>query len=800
MMHPPTQTNDPLYDLPLVLAGPLLQHTEPTSVTVWIALQAACQVELKVYATQADQILEEVLLVGQRQTVALGEALHVVAVTARSDSGFRLSSDRIYAYDLQFTPSNAVPQTLNQALCSPAFPTVEISYFAHGKPTFALPPDRLEDLQLAHGSCRKPHGRGFDALPILDSMIAEFAHLPRHRPHQLFLTGDQIYGDDVAEPILWAASRLGDRLLGWEEQLPIGEKDKLHYVTPRDLAPGDRATITTQKGGFTAGLNNKSEKVNSHLLGLGEYYASYLLAWSPVCWTHTLPSESSSMNRRWNGEVRQMKQFVHTLWKVRRALANVPMYTIFDDHDVSDDWNLNQAWCLRVLGRSLGQRVVQNAMLAYAVFQAWGNTPTQFEPDQVGGKLLTAAANWSASKGTDDRAKQAIGQYLGLPPTDPQTGMPRFVRDGAVLILDRHPESLTWNFTVHSHCHEVIVLDTRTWRGYPTDAKATAPPMLLCPQAFQKQLALPLKEIAESSHKATFVIAPTNLFGLKIIDYIHHWHLRRNKVFSTDVGDSWNINTEALAQLLLTLFRHRERIVVLSGDIHYGSAIRLTHSAIGSPSESVLVQLTASSVKNEEILTEVLHTRLKHWLLPEKKRQWIGWDQPMDMLEYEGKRNQDWRAAAQIPQGSIKATHKGDTASAPPDWYCALDWIPRESFQPVVFRHHLSWLMPSWKKARLSKWWRSLMIWRNLWFNDGREVVGRNNLAFVHFEGEDGSHIAQDLYWFSTDLPIRIVYSRFQTRLTPDEVTLMPPCQNNASDPVAITTDSTRQTIQSNRP
>jgi hypothetical protein len=93
MMHPPTQTNDPLYDLPLVLAGPLLQHTEPTSVTVWIALQAACQVELKVYATQADQILEEVLLVGQRQTVALGEALHVVAVTARSDSGFRLSSD-----------------------------------------------------------------------------------------------------------------------------------------------------------------------------------------------------------------------------------------------------------------------------------------------------------------------------------------------------------------------------------------------------------------------------------------------------------------------------------------------------------------------------------------------------------------------------------------------------------------------------------------------------------------------------------------------------------------------------------
>lgn len=797
-MNNPIKSNDFLHNLPLILAGPILQHTDPNSVTVWVALKQACQVELKVYETQENEVLEETLLQGQRETVALGKFLHIVAVTARPEKEFCLVGDRIYSYDLQFSPSDPTPETLEQlsleqplsleqALCSSEFPTVNISYFDHGKPTFVLPPDRLEDLRLVHGSCRKPHGRGFDALPILDSLIAEFASQPRKRPHQLFLTGDQIYGDDVADPLLWAASHLGDALLGWEEQLPMGQpagqpaaqKESLQYVTPRDLPPGDRATVTTQQAGFTAGLGDKSNKVTSHLLGLGEYYASYLLAWSPVCWTHALPPESAAKpetRRQWKKEIQQMKQFIHTLWKVRRSLANIPMYTIFDDHDVSDDWNLNQAWCFRVLGRSLGRNTVQNALLAYAVFQAWGNTPEQFEPEESGGKLLAAAATWSASEGTDQKAKAAIGRYIGLPPSDFQTGMPRFIRDGTVLILDRHPEAITWNFRVSGHCHEVIVLDTRTWRGYPADEKATAPPMLLCPQAFQKQIALPLKEIKESSRKVTFIVAPTNLFGLKIIDWIHHWQLRQNKVFSTDVGDSWNINTEALAQLLLTLFQHRERIVVLSGDIHYGSTIRLMHSSVEPQVESVLVQLTASAIKNEELVTEVLHTRLKHWLLPEKTRHWIGWNKPMNMLEYEGK-NEEWRSQIQDP----------------PDWYCALEWVQREAAEKIYFKDGLSWLMAPWNRTRLAKWWRIFMFWKSLWFQDGREVVGLNNLAFVHFDGAETSRIIQDLYWFSPGSPTRLIQSRFKANLDPDS-SLMPPFPNNALAPAARATDSIQKT------
>ena len=44
-----------------------------------------------------------------------------------------------------------------------------------------------------------------------------------------------------------------------------------------------------------------------------------------------------------------LRDFERGLAKVRRVLANIPTYMIFDDHDVTDDWNLNPLWYDRVL-------------------------------------------------------------------------------------------------------------------------------------------------------------------------------------------------------------------------------------------------------------------------------------------------------------------------------------------------------------------------------------------------------------------------------------------------------------------
>ncbi len=151
--------------LPLILTGPILRRTESKAVTVWVALKAPREVTLKIYATDANgSTIKTLLLEGTRSTVPLGEQLHIVAVTAKPVKHYQLEPGQIYAYDLSFgSYEQNLPQALNSATHSP---DVTVSYFEHQLPTFAMPPEDLNDLQLAHGSCRKLHGGGQDALPM----------------------------------------------------------------------------------------------------------------------------------------------------------------------------------------------------------------------------------------------------------------------------------------------------------------------------------------------------------------------------------------------------------------------------------------------------------------------------------------------------------------------------------------------------------------------------------------------------------------------------------------------------------
>ena len=349
-----------LSGLPLILAGPILRHTCKNEVTVWLALKRPCQVELRILATEKDGVqLGRCCLHGHRETVAIGRSLHLVAVTARAQENV-LSPGQIYAYDLHFTQPETLEEnshgtiSLDAALQGDRRSVNPISYFAHKKPTFALPPAQLSQLKIIHGSCRKPHGKGFDALPILDSLLESDAGSSQQRPHQLFITGDQIYGDDVSDPLLWLASPLGNALLGWQEKLPIDHAptkdvsiddvstDSVQSQHAKQLPAGKRAPVATQKAGLTAGLTGKEERTTSHLFSFGEYCAIYLLSHSPTCWPHKLPdgqeiTQGWKTIRRWNRNKQNMKQFLHTLWKVQRLMANIPTYTIFDDHDVSDD-------------------------------------------------------------------------------------------------------------------------------------------------------------------------------------------------------------------------------------------------------------------------------------------------------------------------------------------------------------------------------------------------------------------------------------------------------------------------------
>mgnify|MGYP005849054193 CR=1 FL=1 len=854
---------DRIEHLPLILAGPILRQTDSNAVTVWVALKAPREVTLKVYATGANgSILKHLLLEGTSSTVALGKHLHVIAVTARpinagegerrraggageaggeeeqreqrehifcassapSTTSSSLKPGQLYAYDLSFGSDE---QNLAQALNSETVPTVTVSYFEHQLPTFAMPPEDLNNLRLAHGSCRKLHGGGHDALPILDDLIEHYAKEPNSRLHQLFFTGDQIYGDDVADSLLWMATEIGDTLLGWEEHLPLHQTPTASYKfkKPRELKPGQRTDIARDCGGLTAMLLNTPHEAKSHLFSLGEYFATYLLVWSPVLWPGGIPEgkavrKDAKQIKRWDSEARHLKRCRKQLWKVRRAMANVPIYMVCDDHDISDDWYLNRAWCNSVLGKPLGRRVVQNGLLAYAVFQAWGNTPDQFQERQPGGNLLNAAAMWSASGGTDESALEDVAKCLGLPPMEPKTGLPKFKRDQDVLILDRdYPDGtlpVEWHYTVRSLKHEVIVLDTRTWRGYPFGQEGEiAPPRLLCPTAFEKQIQKPLeftdglKHAGESDIELTFVVVPTNLVSLRIIDIVQQWELEKGSVFSSDVGDSWNLNEVALSKLLAELFKRRQQVVVLSGDIHFSGAIRLSYwsrrhfEAADEESDTpfveiqnqagqacghhlyknrrVLAQLTASAFKNSELKTYIVHTKVKS-LAPERPQDWAGWNEPPQLVEIQTTPatvrvlDVEMPATTPVVREILGVRGNWDMAweialkdgNSLPDWQYHIEWLKRENVR-----------IAPWQGKRLSStpfpsenqtgWLAALknlvsMLWQNRWFQEGEEVIGHSNFGVISLEwfpNEDVRTVIQDNYWRPPWKANTVVYSRY---------------------------------------
>src|SRR5438876_5689540 len=99
--------------LPLILAGPLLRRTEPSSVTVWLALKEPRYVSLRIYRKDDKGELWR-QYEGTRHTVRLGDHLHLVAVTAyAANEEERLTWGEHYYYDLFFQSDDAQLATDN---------------------------------------------------------------------------------------------------------------------------------------------------------------------------------------------------------------------------------------------------------------------------------------------------------------------------------------------------------------------------------------------------------------------------------------------------------------------------------------------------------------------------------------------------------------------------------------------------------------------------------------------------------------------------------------------------------------
>jgi len=273
-------------------------------------------------------------------------------------------------------------------------------------------------------------------------------------------------------------------------------------------------------------------------------------------------------------------------------MAHLPCLMIFDDHDITDDWNLSAQWEETAYGHPFSRRIIGNALLGYLLCQAWGNYPDGCKP-------LVEQCQALASPQLDSQAQdQLIGELL------------RFQG---------------WQFSLPSN-PPLLVLDTRTrrWRSESDLAK---------PSGLLDWEALCELQQALLDHPSAIIVSPAPIFGVKLIETVQKLFSWLGYPLLVD-AENWMAHRGA-AQVILNIFRHSRtpgHYVILSGDVHYSFVYEvLIRHRQGSPH---LWQVTSSGIKNEfpRRLLDVLD-RLNRWLYsPRSPLNWFTRRREMEVV------------------------------------------------------------------------------------------------------------------------------------------------------------------------
>lgn len=561
--------------LPIVLCGPIVRRLTRVSVTVWTALSDGSDVTLTVTDAGTGAVMGAVTASPTRVGRALW--LSVLTIDLAEPAAFAAGTLYDYALTSPVWPAGRAPDWAGQG-------------FTIGRPLpgFMGMPDQIGALNIAHASCRKPHGAGADGLALLARRHTQPAG---PRLHQLLLTGDQIYADDVAAPLMPRVRRVAQDLIGDREAGALVPTGRISDRTDASLAIGLTSTAAS-----------------SHLWGYAEFCAMYLLGWSETLWPAAPPTfaeldpavdflaGAEVPEDRWTGQRDELIGFRRDLSDVRRLLANTPTLMIFDDHEVTDDWNLDRPWCETIYANAAGKRVLANGLLAYTLFQHWGNVPDRFSqggtPERAVLDRIAAVAG-----GAQSPVDAALETALGLPaipfPAPPVDFRPANAAGG-----------IRFDFTLGPDdglpCR-IALLDERTMRGFPTEAGPAQ-------RISTPGLAAMLPDLpAGGPAVPTLIVCAAPVFGFHFIEHVLQ---KASALVAGGDGsaefdlESWTGYRPALEALLARLTTY-DPVVFLSGDVHYGFNKRLQLSLPGGDVNGA--QLTASSAKNADTLTVALH-------------------------------------------------------------------------------------------------------------------------------------------------------------------------------------------------
>ena len=554
-----------------MIAGPALRHVSREEINIWLMVnEQAQQIEVEIVGDgpsvlgSLDPNSANAVQVGQNAFVYLLKATPVTS--GEADENLFPVNELLY-YDVKFD--------------NRGFEGFELVSGARGI-TYdgaPLPSLILKDVHqvILQGSCRKPHGtKSGKTQP--DQMLAADHLVERHlthvneRPSMMFLTGDQIYADDVSAPMLALVREMENRYIGHPQKIRLDNGKRIN-LSGRPL--NKRAKLLTRDRGFT------SENKANHLISFGEYLMMYCAVWGgreTRCppfddVRDDLISQRPARGRGGSGRLpkktydrdRQLiEQFLATSWRVRRLMANTPTYMILDDHEVTDDWNLDEDGRDKLRNDTISRYIQTNALAAYWLCQGWGNNPQQKEfvalrvlvPDYFNGYV-------------DDNFDACNS-----------------------LLFD-----IYWGYEINTIPY-TVVMDTRTRRVYNRSALAR-----LMNDDRLDTLATTLKNVPrDTKQSALLLVSPAPVLGFKAVEKLQLFFVgdaleEPSGARMLDV-ECWIADKQGFEKLMSVIANSGfGSCAIFSGDVHYGFCRHQTLQSTGGRDVRVF-QLTSSSLHN----------------------------------------------------------------------------------------------------------------------------------------------------------------------------------------------------------
>ena len=539
----------------------MLRHVCQTEFTVWLVTSEPCVPEVVLYRNHENQYHQLTTAAHEQQTSAhhviqIGQHAFIHLLHINPTSAL-LSTAQQYAYDI------VLP--LNDDLISIAETHAQLRYANQDYFHFRVPGILKNVL---HGSCRKPHHPETDALGQLDKLIEAGIEQPDDAPDVIFFTGDQIYADDVSGPMLYAIQQVIARLGLWDERFPDTDIESAYaklsqcdlYYQRESILPDTEANEDVLDSIFSGKRKPLFTSVNAqnHLMSLAEVLGMYLLTWSDTLWQLVElepPELHDDVLQTYQKERHAIESFIETLPNVQRALAHIPNYYIFDDHDVTDDWNLTRAWEEDIYGHGFSRRIIANALIGYWLCQGIGN-----QPKRTHALLVDTMEHFSDS---------AIIAHTQL---------------GETLLSWSH-----WDYQLATS-PPVRVLDTRTQRWRSESSKHKPSGLMDWESLVEFQQSI----VGEDD---VIVVSAAPIYGVKFIEAIQRFFTWIGKALTVD-AENWMAH-KGTANVMLNIFKHVRtppRFIILSGDVHYSFVydVRLRFRK-NSPQ---ILQFTCSGLKN----------------------------------------------------------------------------------------------------------------------------------------------------------------------------------------------------------